>query len=157
VTNLLKAISIWQPWASLWLSPNKLDETRHWATSHRGPLLVHAAKKFIKDIDGRLGDILDSEFGGHWGRDLPTGAIVGMVNLVKILPTETLYRDRSKLTEDDEINIKCGDFSDGRYAWRRGVYRRFPQPIPYRGRQSMFSVPYDVVAAQIAASTEVAA
>lgn len=154
--SALKAISMWQPWGSLWLSPNKRHETRHWATTHRGPLLVHAAKKFIKDIDGKLGDILDSEFGNHWGVDLPSGALIGLVNLVAVVPTETLYAS-GNLTDDEEIDLACGDFSPGRFAWRRGVYRRFKEPIPYRGHQSIFSVPYEVVQAQIEAALEVAA
>lgn len=160
MTEIIKAISLWQPWASLWLSPNKLHETRHWATSHRGRLLVHAAKKFVKDVDSDLDDILSSEFGGHWGMELPTGAIVGMLDLVDVIPTAKLYGgpfnpEFSKLTDDDRIDIACGDFGPDRYGWRRGTYWRFPEPIPYRGRQSLFDVPREVVAAQIAASREV--
>jgi hypothetical protein len=150
VSNYLKAISLWQPWASLWLSPNKLHETRHWATTYRGALLVHAAKKFVKDVDPELEDILDSEFGHHW--DLPTGALIGIVNLVAIVPVHTLPPEHA-----DSDDYQCGDFSEGRFAWRRGTYRRFPEPIPYRGQQALFDVPYAVVAQQIDAALEIVA
>jgi hypothetical protein len=40
----MKAISLWQPWASLWCSPRKIHETRHWPTNNRGWMLVHAAQ-----------------------------------------------------------------------------------------------------------------
>jgi activating signal cointegrator 1 len=73
----LKAISMWQPWGSLWLSPNKPHETRHGQTRHRGRLLVHAAKKLVKDVDAELA--VENEFGRRWQMDLPTGAIIGMV------------------------------------------------------------------------------
>jgi hypothetical protein len=29
MTEIIKAFSLWQPWGSLWLSPNKRRETRH--------------------------------------------------------------------------------------------------------------------------------
>jgi hypothetical protein len=47
--------------------------------------------------------------------------------------------------------VACGDFSEGRFGWHRGSYCQFPEPIPYRGRQTLFNVPEDVVAAQISA------
>jgi activating signal cointegrator 1 len=151
VTDIIKAISMWQPWGSLWLSPNKLHETRHWATKHRGPLLVHAAKKFVKDVDPELLEILRDEFGGHWAMDLPSGALIGVVDLIDVVPTEKLYMGGFMDVED----MACGDFSAGRFGWRRGSYRRFPQPIPYRGRQTIFDVPRAVVAEQIAVSVAV--
>jgi hypothetical protein len=113
-------------------------------------MLVHAAKRFIKDIDGPLRKVLDDEFGGHWAMDLPAGALIGVVNLIAIVPTETMPKED---TETDDV--RCGDF--GRFAWRHGVYRRFPEPIPYRGRQQIFDVPYSVVAKQIEAATEMVA
>ena len=48
MADTMKAISLWQPWGSLWLSPAKRHETRHWQTRHRGKLLVHAAKKLVE-------------------------------------------------------------------------------------------------------------
>ena len=137
----MKAISLWQPWASLWLSERKVHETRHWPTSHRGPLLVHAAKRFEKnfELDDPLRIILDNEFGGHWAMDLPTGALIGTVELVACVPTGGL-----QLAIDD---YHCGDFTAGRYAWRRGAFHLFTRPIPYRGRQGIFDVRDDELAA----------
>jgi len=155
MSDVIKAISMWQPWASLWLSPNKRHETRHWATPHRGRLLVHAAKKFIKDVDPALDGILSSEFGNHWGQELPTGAIIGMVDLVDVVPTEKIFDGRCDLTDDEEIDVACGDFSDGRFGWRRGTYWVFREPIPYRGRQAIFHVPEAHVADAIATAREV--
>jgi hypothetical protein len=153
----IKALSMWQPWGSLWLSPNKRHETRHWQTKHRGQLLVHAAKRMEKDVGSDLGDILRDEFGGHWAMDLPTGAIIGMVDLVDVIPTENVYaKGIGSLTDVDLTDLACGNFEPNRFAWQRGTYWVFPQPVPYRGRQMLFDVPLDVVAAQIAAAKEVA-
>src|SRR5262249_22603725 len=38
------AITVQQPWASLIVAGVKQFETRPWATTHRGPLLIHAAR-----------------------------------------------------------------------------------------------------------------
>src|SRR5437764_10588997 len=91
--DLSKAISLWQPWASLWCSKRKVHETRHWRCSHRGWLLVHAAKRFeTVELDDQLRLILDDEFGDKWAEDLPTGALIGMVNVVNCLPTQKASR-----------------------------------------------------------------
>ena len=40
----MKAISLWQPWASAIAIGEKTIETRSWWTPHRGALAIHAAK-----------------------------------------------------------------------------------------------------------------
>jgi hypothetical protein len=140
----MKAISLWQPWASLWCSKRKVHETRHWRCSHRGWLLVHAAKHFEKDFepDDPLRLILDDEFGRHWESDLPTGALIGMVNVVDCQPTRMLFGDPAA-SDDDRV---CGNFALGRFAWRRDEFRLFDPPIPYRGAQGIFNVPDGLIA-----------
>lgn len=137
----MKAISLWQPWASLWLSPRKVHETRHWQTPHRGWLAVHAAQRFEKDHPTELAQILRAEFGPSWFKDLPTGALIGMVDIVDCIPTEQLLLPGAIAVED----FHCGNFAPGRFGWKRGAFKRLPAPVPYRGAQSMFSVPDDLL------------
>ena len=40
----MKAISLWQPWASLMQTGAKQIETRSWSTNYRGPLLICSTK-----------------------------------------------------------------------------------------------------------------
>lgn len=40
----MKALSLWQPWATLIAIGAKQYETRGWSTPYRGPLIIHAAK-----------------------------------------------------------------------------------------------------------------
>ena len=142
----MKAISLWQPWASLWLTPRKNYETRHWATRHRGWLAVHAAQRFEKDHPPELAEILRAQFGADWYRTLPAGAIIGVVNVVGCFTTEEIVA----YTHDDSDDLKCGDFSPGRFGWQRGDdFKLLQNPIPYRGRQSIFSVPDALVMAHI--------
>ena len=139
----MKAISLWQPWASLWCSWRKVHETRHWRCLHRGWLLVHAGKHFEKtfELDDPLRLILDDEFGGDWAEDLPTGALIGMVNIVDCQPTQILFGD----TAASDDNRECGDFGPGRFAWKRDAFRLFDPPISYRGAQGIFNVPDDLI------------
>src|SRR5690348_12363065 len=139
----MRALSLWQPWASLWCSSRKVHETRHWQCSHRGWLLAHAAKHFEKDfaLDDPLGVILDDEFGSDWTLNLPTGALIGMVNVVDCVPTRRRIGDAAA-NDDDRA---CGDFSGGRFAWKRDEFRLFDQPIPHRGAQGIFNVPDDLI------------
>jgi hypothetical protein len=141
----MKTISLWQPWASLWCSKRKVHETRHWPTHHRGWIVVHAAKRFETNfaVDDPLRMILDDEFGGQWEADLPAGALIGVVNVVACKRTEDvtgglgLRNARPEQCDD----YRCGDFTDGRYAWERREFRVFERPIPYRGAQGIFNVP----------------
>jgi len=131
----VKAISLWQPWASLWACGRKKYETRHWATNYRGPIAVHAAKKLCTDIDDELRAILDDEFGGHWALELPRGALIATANLVRCLRTSDLLGLLS--TEE----LAQGNFSTGRFGWGVDDMRQLPQPIPFIGHQGIFNVP----------------
>jgi hypothetical protein len=46
----MKALTLWQPWASLLACGAKKYETRSWATSYRGLIAIHAAAKSISSI-----------------------------------------------------------------------------------------------------------
>ena len=63
-------------------------QTRH--TRDRGRLLVHAPKKLVKDVDAELAVVVENEVGPRWQMALPTGAIIGMVDLIDVIPTEEL-------------------------------------------------------------------
>lgn len=152
----MKAVSLWQPWASLWCSPRKIHETRGRTLRYRGWLAVHAAKfDACRDIVKHqtheqmapLVAILEDEYGGHWSRDLPRGAIIGAVNIIDCLPTQDVVRARIESRYADIADLDdatCGNFEPGRFAWRRGEFKLLPQPVPYRGMQSLFDVPDDL-------------
>lgn len=129
----MKAISLHQPWASLWLTWRKVHETRSWSTKHRGDLAVHASKR-LELVDGPLLDIVIKEFGPGWERQLPLGCVIGVVNIIDCIPTDVVlgvYGD----------NLYCGDWSPGRFAWERYPrVRVLEDPIPYRGRQGLFNI-----------------
>ena len=128
----MKALSLWQPWASLWACGRKSYETRSWSTSYSGPLLIHAAKTMCTDIADELREICEDEFGGHWAVELPVGALIATCELVSCLPTERVHVDTDEHAQ--------GNFTPGRFAWGASNSRVFDHPIPYRGRQQLFEV-----------------
>jgi activating signal cointegrator 1 len=137
----VKAISLWQPWASLWLTDSKVHETRHWATRYRGMLLVHAAKRPIEDCEDAVHAICVGQFGPGYRADLPRGALIGVVRLASVLPTID-DRDDNAAHAADRV---CGDWSPGRFAWRRDDFCVFERLVPWQGSQGLFNVPDDAV------------
>jgi hypothetical protein len=136
----MKAISLWQPWASLWLTDRKIHETRPRRWNHSGWLAVHAAKRIVTDR-WELGDdlvaILEAEFGSNWATILPCGGVIGAVNMVSCLPmTETVSAHF-----DDEV---CGNWAPDRYALRRTDVIKLSEKIPFRGHQTLFSLPDEI-------------
>lgn len=137
----MMAISLWQPWASLWCNGVKVHETRNWATAHRGWLMVHAAKRPISPVTNYyLEYITIDRLGKKWKQTVPLGALIGMVRVVDCKPTEEM-RPGFERTDD----YVCGNFEPGRYAWKAEAFKTFKKPIAYRGKQGLFNVPDDII------------
>lgn len=92
----MKAITLWQPWASLWGSGAKEYETRSWATSYRGPIAIHASKTCFGPYACELpvgftdavikalwpGETDPCTIVDNWD-EFPLGAIIATAELVK--------------------------------------------------------------------------
>ncbi len=156
----MKALSLWQPWASAVAYQSKLIETRHWSTNYRGPIAIHAAKRKIiselihysciwqwqgamRESGIRFGDKSLHEV-------LPFGAIVAVADLVDCRPTESFTNgelDTPRRPKDVDNNLYdwteriMGDFSLGRFGWMLSNIRRLDVPVPFVGRQGLFNVP----------------
>lgn len=137
----MKAISLWQPWASLWACGRKRYETRHWETRHTGMLIVHAAKRIETDISGELRDICIDEFGTKWQVALPAGALIAVCDRVLCKPCRLV-------SGADPEERAQGNFGPGRYVWDPVNMRELPAPIPWRGMQSLFDVPDHIIGAE---------
>ena len=141
----MKALTLWQPWASLIALGEKRIETRCWQTSYRGELAIHAAAKlpprwlgssmYGNDFRNELADVLNVR------RDhvdsaicsLPFGAIGGIARLVSIHPTE---RVRDDLENREWL---FGNYEDGGYAWHLTLVKRFDTPIPAKGNRLLWN------------------
>jgi activating signal cointegrator 1 len=132
----MRAISLWQPWASLMAFGAKRYETRGYPTGLKGELAIHAAKKRDRDclalcreepfrtalIDGGI------ELIG----DLPFGAIVAVGKLIACHRVEDI---RDTLSEQERA---FGDYRDGRFAWELELTERLETPIPAVGKQGFW-------------------
>lgn len=131
----MKAITLWQPWASLWLTTRKVHETRHWRTHYRGELAVHAAKRECDStLDLELESLCRAEFGISWRDDLPRGAIIGVVQLVDCYSSN----DHAPI---DSVDRVCGNFMSNRYLWKRGQFLKLAKPLLVIGRQGLWNGP----------------
>jgi len=90
----MRAISLHQPWASMIARGDKTIETRYWATSYRGDLLICSTKK--------------PEYPG-----LPLGKALCIVQLMNC----------RRMTKADEKRAQCTIYS-GAFAWELDNIRR---------------------------------
>lgn len=133
----MKAISLWQPWATLITIGAKRFETRHWATSYRGTLAIHAAKRPARRDE--LNPVITQalfDCGFHRLDELPYGCIVCTVNLVDCEPTAQVVR-RTFFKEIAATERHFGDYTPGRFAWQLDNVQLVDN-IPARGSQGFW-------------------
>ena len=161
----MKALTLWQPWASLVSLGVKTIETRSWDTKYRGPLAIHAAIKkpnfatvgnydidrFFKRAPYRLIGPRCNE------AELPLGAVVATCELVDVVPIgypkipapnnkpgiqhsiheQLLLSYPGQAIRDIGDQLPYGDYSDKRFAWLLTDIKPCG-PIPAKGRQGLW-------------------
>lgn len=145
----MKAISLWQPYASFMAMHLKWNETRGWATKFRGELAICSAKRgwlpgeFGSEVDWlvhRSGELwlAENKLKPEAEKELffPNGFVVCVVEVVDCQPSAEM-----DVTDFE----KClGDYSPGRFAWITRNCRPLKQPVPVVGRQGFFNLPPEV-------------
>jgi hypothetical protein len=128
----LRVLSLWQPWATLWLSDLKIGETRHFRNIFTGLIVVHATKYVDHTLckEPLFASALH-QLGFESSKELPSGAAIGTCNL---LPGKRVEEVRNNTTEMD---FEFGNFMDGRWWWPATNKEAFAQPIPLKGQQSV--------------------
>lgn len=141
----MKAITLWQPWASLKVTEHKNCETKSRpapASWKSGELVaIHAAIKPAYEALDAMG--VDPAEGLHLkmmdalGVDgatlltgLPLGAVLGICRYNRCWPAENTSFPMDDLWEQD-----FGDFSEGRWAWNMPMVLKLEKPIRARGKQ----------------------
>ena len=132
----MKAISLWEPWASAiayklehteilraeGITAQKTIETRKWYTRYRGDLVICSTKN--PKVPG-----------------LPMGFAVCIAELA----------DCRRMKKSDELAAQCA-FEPGRYAWILANIRHVDPPLSVKGAQGFFEV--DVGTLPLPAGTE---
>jgi hypothetical protein len=138
----IKCISVGQPYATWLVNPDKFVkanltpkriENRNWNTDYRGPILIHASKKFEDDAL----DIWAHRMPGIKRAislektDYPLGYIVGEAELSEVITV---------LNGAEAANPWfCGE-----YGFKLKNARPI-DPIPYRGQLGLFDVPRSIL------------
>jgi len=117
---MAKAISIKQPWAWAILNCGKGVENRKWRTNYRGRVIVHAGQSIdpigVKFLQDRGIDV---------PKDLPTGCLLGEVEIVDCVPVEAMAGN---------------PWAFGPFCWILKNPVVFEQPMPWKGALSFFEV-----------------
>lgn len=132
----VKALTLYQPWASAIAFGAKSIETRSWRTDYRGPIAIHAAARRPEDLADYHGRAFAArELERRAGRisALPLRAFVAVAELVDVIPTHLL--------NPEPLEAAFGDFDPGRYGWILADVRRLPEPVPYQGARGLWEVP----------------
>jgi hypothetical protein len=125
---IIKAISLWEPWASLIRDGLKRYETRHWKTNYRGQLLIcAAARKPDNETLFSLAVYVPQ------GISVNCDQAVALVDLVDCIPTETMT------AEQIGTDAPFGNFSPGRFVWKLENIRAI-KSFPVTGRQGLFNI-----------------
>ena len=151
----MKAISLWQPWASALASGTKTFETRSWPCPRSivGQMVaIHAAKHYGSE---------EKTYTEHFRKtmqltgiedDPPRGCIIGVGKIVACHRTELFYLngDRQKYTMFGVNRGFCpceeelGNYDPGRFAWEFEDAQKLTTPIPCIGRQGFWNLEPEV-------------
>lgn len=140
----MKAISLWQPWASLMAAGYKRIETRSWAPYKlRANQLVaiHAAKRWTAEERDICEDepfkrcLTLAQERGLWDfQHPPLGCVIAIARFQCALPTMGGNFDYDNMSDEE---YAFGNYGAGRYGWVFSEVRPIA-PVAARGMQGIF-------------------
>lgn len=146
----LRALPMWQPWATLVVALEKLAETRGYPPSRLGLkegewIAIHAAK-----TEKALGMCGEEPFASAIRRagfvsadQLPRGGIIGLTKIFEAREMDEEFIEHVRRDHGNEADF--GDWQPGRWAWHLEAPVLLPSPIAVRGHQGAFKVPPEAI------------
>lgn len=133
----MRAVSLWRPWPWTIFYGGKDVENRPWALDFRGDIVLHATKHFDADSVPFIERTLRK---GSFKPPLmlPSAHAEGLIGVVEIVGCYEIDETRPP-----------GRWEMGPFCWEIANPRAFAKPIPWKGKQGIFHVPDDVVAAAL--------
>ncbi|NLD47873.1 MAG: 2-oxoglutarate dehydrogenase E1 [Clostridiaceae bacterium] len=133
----MKAITLYQPWATLWVLREKKIETRSWHRKFRGNIAIHSSinfPKWAKELchEEPFKSVLQKH--GISIKDLPLGAILGFTEIVDIVKMDN---QNTRLLSPQELAF--GDYRPGRFMWISKDGKVFDKPIAAKGKQGIWN------------------
>jgi hypothetical protein len=139
----MKALSLWQPWATLVAIGAKRIETRHWPAPHwliGQRIAIHATKTtrhlWLCEQEPFAAYVRSAE-------RLPLGAVIATVVLDRC--TEITTASAAELEQRSLHEHAFGDYAAGRHAWLLHDVQPVAPPLPVTGRQGIFDVPGELL------------
>ena len=150
----MKAITLWQPWATLVALGLKTIETRSWKTDYRGPLAIHAAARApvwtenreITDVLARAGyengyPQFNDDGSPKVVKRLPRGVVIATCVLDGVMRAEDFVasmKEEGKLAYLHE-QAAFGDLGENRFAWILRDVKPLNEPRAARGGQGLWN------------------
>ena len=125
--QIMKCLSVSQPFADLIIHGKKTIELRRWNTSFRGEFLIHSPKKIKAEDCKRLGII---------SKNLVKGAIVGKAEIYDVKK----YDSKSEIIKDSKKHLCSKSFQNNKYGFLIKNAKPFRIPIPTKGQLGFFEV-----------------
>ena len=142
----MKAITLWQPWGTLWAAGIKEVETRSWSATSRLQLpiriLIHAASRAImqEEVNKIYSDLLPEFCLSLSIPSLSTGCILGAVTL-----TKCEYMTPSLIANTSSQEKALGLWQVGRWAWYGTDFILLEKPVKSRGKQGFWTPELEVL------------
>ncbi len=108
--DVMKVISIKEPWATLIKDNKKHIETRSWRTTYRGPIYIHASKSKVPSTVLNNVELMNIVGDSH----MNYGKIICRANLIDCVYMTQEFINQMRQNEQEYI---CGFYEEGRYAW----------------------------------------
>lgn len=145
----MKALPLWQPYASLIAYGAKRVETRDFPPRRLGlvagqRIVIHACKTprdlRMLDLDWFVDHV---PFGFPPADQLPLGALVAVCTLDRA--AEITEQSAADLFERNPQEHAFGNYARARWAWVLRDIERFAEPIPFTGSQGTFEVDDELI------------
>lgn len=136
----IKAITLWEPWATLMAHGLKQIETRAWPTKYRGPLAIHAAKRWHDDQEYILSQRAYAEalagLGIYSRADFHLGCVLAVVDLTGCWQSEALKP--RLLAAGKRTELAFGNYAPQRFGFYCENVRKLPTPLAVPGAQQLW-------------------
>lgn len=147
----IRALTIWQPWATLLTRKQKRWETRDWSPPEDAigsEVAIHSAKRWTDNQMSKCHNepqirraLIACERlpDNNTERDqkLPTGRVLAIAKLTEIREAEELVEAAGQVS-GPIVATGLGDFSGNQYAWRLEIQYVYGVPIPAKGQQRLW-------------------
>lgn len=156
---MMKAMTLYEPWATMMAIGAKKNETRGQRTAHRGEIAIHAGLNKSGCSDKATAATLEAFKRRGIEPTFSFGYIVAVLEIFAVLSVERTFveeyfdeAERENLIKNGQVGLndeewQFGNYDEGRFFYRTRNVRRLKTPIKAKGMQCIgWTVPPDIEA-----------